>query len=483
MSLYTEAQQADKALRALINDCISDNPTIKSTVKAKKAKVTVSPANVPADKVGLVGVSIIGDLNVTVNNGTVQSVTPKTIYLPFNSKMQASDLEEGKIVSVWYNYSLNNGIVMQNADWTKGENIIVDTALSETSANPVRNSVITVALNDKANTNGTYPDMTAGNSNNLGGLPASGYELNRYAIVGQTTNTIEKPWYKVAEVTLNSSYLDRRISFYAFSTYADNLTEMGVLTAHIRTEGKDGGVWQTSELVWEYAASEITTSNFVLTHTTTAPCVAQIWVKIPVPFRSFVFKEICESNTEGLSNDDWTLYNTRGTGVAEIPIVSGTKQNSTLATLKNKIIVDNTHPIGSYYISNTNTSPALLFGGSWTSVVAGAVLRTKVESESTTANTLITGTVPNIKGNVSIRQTGYVDTAYDILQGPAKAFTVTTNAETWDSIQVSGEYSYNSQMLNFNASNGAVKSNIYTDTTTYGVVPDHIAVYMWFRTA
>ena len=119
MSLYTEAQQADKALRALINDCISNHPSVRSAIKAKKAKVTVSPANVPADKVGLVGVSIIGDLNVTVNNGTVQSVTPKTIYLPFNSKMQSSDLEEGNIVSVWYNYSLNNGIVMQNANWTK----------------------------------------------------------------------------------------------------------------------------------------------------------------------------------------------------------------------------------------------------------------------------------------------------------------------------------------------------------------------------
>lgn len=113
MSLYTDAQQADKALRALINDCIANNPIVKSTIKAKKAKVTVVPAN------GLVGVSIIGDLKVTVNNGTVQTVTPKTIYLPYNSRLQAEDLQVGAIVSVWYNYSLNNGIVMQNSNWTK----------------------------------------------------------------------------------------------------------------------------------------------------------------------------------------------------------------------------------------------------------------------------------------------------------------------------------------------------------------------------
>lgn len=51
-----------------------------------------------------VGVKLIGD--------------NAEIFLPYNSTFQASDLTVDTLVSVWYNYSLNNGIVMKNAKWT-----------------------------------------------------------------------------------------------------------------------------------------------------------------------------------------------------------------------------------------------------------------------------------------------------------------------------------------------------------------------------
>ena len=100
MSLYDEAQQAKKALIRLINECIADNETVKSCIKARRAVVTTA-ANAGTGKVG---VKLIGDNT--------------EIFLPYNSTFTASQLTAGVLVSVWYSYKLNNGIVMKNAKWT-----------------------------------------------------------------------------------------------------------------------------------------------------------------------------------------------------------------------------------------------------------------------------------------------------------------------------------------------------------------------------
>ena len=101
MGLYNEAAQTKKLLTNLINECIRNSETIKSCIKAKKAIVTTAANTTVANKVG---VTLIGD-------GT-------ELFLPYNSAFTASDLSVNTIVSVWYNYSLNNGIVMKNGNWT-----------------------------------------------------------------------------------------------------------------------------------------------------------------------------------------------------------------------------------------------------------------------------------------------------------------------------------------------------------------------------
>ncbi len=101
MALYPEAQQVKQLLTELVNNCIDNNETIKSCIKARRAVVTTAANTSVANKVG---VTIIGDNT--------------EIFLPYNSTFTATQLVPNTLVSVWYSYSLNNGIVMKNARWT-----------------------------------------------------------------------------------------------------------------------------------------------------------------------------------------------------------------------------------------------------------------------------------------------------------------------------------------------------------------------------
>ena len=101
MALYPEAQQVKRLLTELVNNCISNNETIKSCIKARRAIVTTAANTTVANKVG---VMLIGDNT--------------EIFLPYNSTFTAAQLAVGTLVSVWYNYGINNGIIMKNSNWT-----------------------------------------------------------------------------------------------------------------------------------------------------------------------------------------------------------------------------------------------------------------------------------------------------------------------------------------------------------------------------
>lgn len=102
MSAYNEASQLKTQLTRLINEAIENHPTIKATIKAKKA--TVESVNTSAK-------------TVTVRLPFDTSL----ITLPYNPQMESyltGGTVQGKAVSVWYSQSINNGIVMQNGDWS-----------------------------------------------------------------------------------------------------------------------------------------------------------------------------------------------------------------------------------------------------------------------------------------------------------------------------------------------------------------------------
>lgn len=101
-SLYEDAQRTKSLLVRLIKECIREDETIKACIKARRGIVTAAADSVEQGKVN---VRLIGDQT--------------ELLLPYNSSFSASDLTVNTLVSVWYNYSLNNGVVMQDATWTK----------------------------------------------------------------------------------------------------------------------------------------------------------------------------------------------------------------------------------------------------------------------------------------------------------------------------------------------------------------------------
>ena len=106
MSTYQEASQLKAQLTRLINEALERHPTIKSAIKAKKATVA----------------NIANPVNTTAKTVVVRlPFDTSLITLPYNPQMEnylTTGTIQGKTVSVWYNQSINNGIVMQNGDWS-----------------------------------------------------------------------------------------------------------------------------------------------------------------------------------------------------------------------------------------------------------------------------------------------------------------------------------------------------------------------------
>lgn len=194
----------------------------------------------------------------------------------------------------------------------------------------VGNGTITITQN--GTTKGTFTTNQSGNTT----IDLDETRLWRRAVVGQSLSTTTNPYYKFASVSLKNSYSDASITFKVSVCYGDKTTALGILTAHIRTNGS--AYWDSSEFVWEYALSGIDASKFILVHNASVnPTVAELWVKIDTGYRYYHFDVISEGTRTTSENSLWTLYNKSSAG-SEAEVTSGyVQQTSTLGTLKNSI--------------------------------------------------------------------------------------------------------------------------------------------------
>lgn len=134
-------------------------------------------------------------------------------------------------------------------------------------------------------------------------------------------------------------------------------------------------------------------------------------------------------------------------------------------SIEDGVISANVYPVGAIYLSVNATSPANLFGGSWTQLSAGYALWTATSGAGET----ISAGLPNITGQT---------TGQGYYQGGA--FTsagAITEQTTW------GNYKWNKQ--DFKASNGETKLDGTIRNDVYGksdtVQPPAIKVYAWKR--
>lgn len=105
MSTYSQASQLKAQLTSIINEAIENHPLVKSAIKAQKAVVM----GVPNTTEHTVKVKFPAD----IFNPDVEALT-----FPYNPNIPTADLAVNKVVFIFYYQSINNGVVMQNANWT-----------------------------------------------------------------------------------------------------------------------------------------------------------------------------------------------------------------------------------------------------------------------------------------------------------------------------------------------------------------------------
>lgn len=157
--------------------------------------------------------------------------------------------------------------------------------------------------------------------------------MRRGCSVGQSSSTSANPWYKFADITVDSSFVDKHIIFFVYSSYSDSSNMMGILKAHVRTSST--GAFDAGELKWLVRSSSITNADFVLAYNNTSPAKVELWCKCAIGYRGYHFDVIAEGDRGSRSTRIWNLYNTWTAGSEAEPTPGFTQVTSTAITIVN----------------------------------------------------------------------------------------------------------------------------------------------------
>ena len=157
--------------------------------------------------------------------------------------------------------------------------------------------------------------------------------MRRGCSVGQSSSTSTNPWYKFADITVDSSYVDKHIIFFVYSSYSDSSNMMGILKAHVRTSST--GAFDVGELKWLVRSSSITNADFVLAYNNTSPAKVELWCKCAIGYRGYHFDVIAEGDRGSRSTRIWNLYNTWTAGSEAEPTPDFEQVTSTAITIAN----------------------------------------------------------------------------------------------------------------------------------------------------
>lgn len=255
------------------------------------------------------------------------SIADQSYTYTLTAKDTISGTTDTKTVTIATTFTLMNfsasgkAMAIGKASEATGNNSLFEVAMD---------TDITGALGVSGNT------TISGNTNANGNVFINSGFRGRGCIVGQSGSGNSNPFYKFAETSISNTYIDRNITFKVYTGYGDSANAVGILTAHVRTDGN--GYWQSGELKWEYANSGIDTNKFIYWHnTSTNPTKIELYAKCENAYQCYHFDVLSEGTRDGRNPNLWTLINNTATngGIASLP--SGTWFYSTLSHINNEV--------------------------------------------------------------------------------------------------------------------------------------------------
>lgn len=324
-------------------------------------------------------------------------------------------------------------------------------------------------------------------------------------------------WFKFAHVSFDEVYHNCNLVLIVKSTYSSN--SAGIASVSIRYDGSGVSVYRL-----EWLTGSAVQPNIVVDCDDNE---ATFYIESDFRYQHFHIKVIEESDTTTVKPGyTLTMYNSTE---PESGSITGTNISNG--------IVDLIYPVGSIYMSVNSTSPATLFGGTWTQlqdrflIGAGSSYAVNATGGSTT-HTLTTAEMPShthtftgsavTSGTQSANHThtfsatsgssgahGHTAKFISITQNKGAAgttyenFTITNN---WNTIKNEGDYdgygygtltipSAGAHTHSVSGTTGANSANHTHSVTAKGtnsstgsgnahsIMNPYLAVYMWKRTA
>lgn len=161
--------------------------------------------------------------------------------------------------------------------------------------------------------------------------------------------------------------------------------------------------------------------------------------------------------------------NTNATNITSVTNIANTNTTN-ITSLTNTVngLLNRVYPVGAIYMSTSNTSPATLFGGSWTRITGQFLLGA---SDTNSTGNDYQRTVTTTNSNTPNITTNYLPSHTHNLY--VKQFKLATGSTSIHAIGTSG---------NHDDTYGSITSTS-SGTNSLKIAPPYYAVYMWRRTA